>query len=112
MGSSAQAQSLFPMCLTINNSRCMFASCNPHPGNQNLFSNKGALRLKGVLPYDRSHFEAARIADEGVRALIETSRVGVSEYEIHQAVEKAMFDAGGDNPWSVILRVHALWSHT
>jgi Xaa-Pro aminopeptidase len=46
--------------------------------------------------------EAARIADEGVRALIETSKIGVSEYAIHQAVEKAMFDAGGDNPWSVI----------
>ena len=46
--------------------------------------------------------EAASIADEGVRALIETSNPGVREYEVHQAVEKAMFDAGGDNPWSVI----------
>jgi len=46
--------------------------------------------------------KAAEIADEGVRALIETSRPGVAEYEVHMAVEKAMFDAGGDNPWSVI----------
>jgi Xaa-Pro aminopeptidase len=47
--------------------------------------------------------EAARIADEGVRALIESSKPGALEYDVHQAVEKAMFDAGGDNPWSVIL---------
>ena len=46
--------------------------------------------------------KAAEIADEGVRALIETSKPGVAEYEVHMAVEKAMFDAGGDNPWSVI----------
>ena len=47
--------------------------------------------------------KAAEIADEGVRALIETSRPGVAEYEVHMAVEKAMFDAGGDNPWSIVL---------
>jgi Xaa-Pro aminopeptidase len=47
--------------------------------------------------------KAAEIADEGVRALIETSKPGVAEYEVHQAVEKAMFDAGGDNPWSIVL---------
>jgi Xaa-Pro dipeptidase len=46
--------------------------------------------------------KAAEIADEGVRALMETSKPGVSEYEVHMAVEKSMFDAGGDNPWSVI----------
>ena len=45
--------------------------------------------------------KAAEIADEGVRALIETSRPGIAEYEVHMAVEKAMFDAGGDNPWSI-----------
>lgn len=46
--------------------------------------------------------KAAEIADEGVRAMIDASRPGVAEYEVHMAVEKAMFDAGGDNPWSVI----------
>jgi Xaa-Pro dipeptidase len=47
--------------------------------------------------------KAAQIADEGVAALIEACRPGVAEYEVHQAAEKAMFDAGGDGPWSVIL---------
>jgi len=47
--------------------------------------------------------KAAEIADEGVAALIEACRPGVAEYEVHQAAEKAMFDAGGDGPWSVIL---------
>ncbi len=46
--------------------------------------------------------KAAEIADEGVSALIQASRPGVTEYEMHIAAEKAMFDAGGDNPWSVI----------
>ena len=46
--------------------------------------------------------KSAEIADEGVKALLEISRSGVAEYEVHQAVEKAMFEAGGDNPWSMI----------
>ena len=47
--------------------------------------------------------KAAQIADKGVGALIETSKPGVAEYEVHMAVEKEMFDAGGDNPWSIVL---------
>ena len=46
--------------------------------------------------------KAAEIADEGVRAMIEACKPGIAEFEVHMAVEKAMFDAGGDNPWSVI----------
>jgi Xaa-Pro aminopeptidase len=47
--------------------------------------------------------KAAEIADEGVRALLTSCKPGVTEFEIHLAVEKAMFEAGGDGPWSVIL---------
>ena len=47
--------------------------------------------------------KAAQIADAGVEAFFETAKEGVSEYEVHQAVEKAMFDEGGDNPWSQIV---------
>ena len=47
--------------------------------------------------------KAAEIADAGVDALLETAREGATEYEVHQAAEKAMLDAGGDNPWTVIM---------
>ena len=47
--------------------------------------------------------KAAQIADAGVEAFYKTAKEGATEYEVHQAVERAMFDAGGDNPWSVIM---------
>jgi len=47
--------------------------------------------------------KAAKIADIGVEALLEVAKEGALEYELHQAAEKAMFEAGGDNPWSVIM---------
>jgi len=75
-------------------SRTRFVECTDEVDLLRVIKSENELRIMR---------KAAEIADEGVRALIETSRPGNREYEIHLAVEKAMFDAGGDNPWSVIL---------
>lgn len=47
--------------------------------------------------------KAAEIAEVGVEALLAAGKEGVAEYEVHQAAEKAMFEAGGDNPWTTIV---------
>jgi Xaa-Pro aminopeptidase len=74
--------------------KAKFISCTDDLDQQRVIKSPNELRIMR---------KAAEIADEGVRALIETSKPGVAEYEVHQAVEKAMFDAGGDNPWSIVL---------
>jgi Xaa-Pro dipeptidase len=87
----------FPLQLQTELSKVLRKSRFVECGNQ--LDQLRAIKTPNELRIMR---KAAEIADEGVRAMIESSRPGVAEYEVHMAVEKAMFDAGGDNPWSVI----------
>ena len=87
----------FPLQLQVELSKVLHKTKFVECGNE--LDQLRAIKTPNELRIMR---KAADIADEGVRAMIETSRPGVAEYEVHMAVEKAMFDAGGDNPWSVI----------
>ena len=71
-----------------------FVSCTEEVDRLRMIKSENELKIMR---------KAAEIAEAGVGALLETGKEGVAEYEIHQAVEKAMFDAGGDNPWSVVV---------
>lgn len=41
------------------------------------------------------------INDSGLYAMIETCKPGVAEWEVHQAMEAAMFKSGAHNVWSI-----------
>ena len=41
------------------------------------------------------------INDSGLYAMIETSKPGYAEWEVHQAMEAAMFKSGAHNVWSI-----------
>lgn len=41
------------------------------------------------------------INDSGLYAMIETCKPGVAEWEVHQAMESAMFKSGAHNMWSI-----------
>lgn len=71
-----------------------FVSCTEEVDRLRMIKSENELKIMR---------KAAEIAEAGVEALLETGKEGVAEYEVHQAVEKAMFDAGGDNPWSVVV---------
>lgn len=74
--------------------RSRFISCTEEVDRLRMVRTENELRIM---------HKAAEIGMAGVEALLETGREGVAEFEVHLAVEKAMFDAGGDGPWSVIL---------
>ncbi len=76
------------------NPRLEFVECTEEVDRLRMIKSENELKIMR---------KAAEIADVGVEAFYETAKEGVLEYEVHQAVERAMFDAGGDNPWSVIM---------
>jgi len=80
--------------LTVSMPKLEFVSCSEAADRLRMIKSENELKIMR---------RAAEIAEVGVDALLETAKEGVAEYEIHQAAEKAMFEAGGDNPWSVIV---------
>lgn len=56
------------------------------------------VKSKNELEVLRRCFE---INDSGLYAMIETSKPGYAEWEVHQAMEAAMFKSGAHNVWSI-----------
>jgi Xaa-Pro aminopeptidase len=74
--------------------RSNFVSCSEKVDRLRMVKTENELRIMR---------RAAEIAEVGVQALLAAGKEGAAEYEVHQAAEKAMFDAGGDNPWTTIV---------